>query len=428
MTQAERHSFFRQGGWMMISTTLSGGFMFAVHLFAPLMPKEEYGLFGALLGLVGLMMIPVIGLQTTLAQQTAACLDREDELELAGTLRSLVGWSFLLWIVVLLAVWLFQSRLLAGFKISNPAALWMTAAVALPQLWLPIFMGYLQGRQNFLWFGWATVLNGLGRFASVGIIVAIMGGYAAGAMVGVLLGFASAFGIALWHSRQVLSGPASRFEWGRWVSQLIPLTLGLGTVQFILYIDLPVVRQGFEAGLTGSYAAAGMIGRGLVVFTTPLSIVLFPKLVRSATHAEPTKVLGWAVVCTAALGALAALGTSAGAWSIPWLLDQLTLSEAGWAKSLVEKLGPERRSLLLEAGALIPWFVWAMLPLAIANVLISSALARRDQVAVYGSAAIGVAYGSTIAVWHPSLHAVIGTLGGFNLLLLLFNAWRARRA
>lgn len=411
---------------MMISTTMSGLFMFAVHVFGPLMPKDQYGLFVALLGVVGLMMIPVIGLQTTLAQQTASCVSESDERKLAGTLKSLLGWAVVVWGAMFLLVVLFKSQLLASLKISNPVALWTTAAVALPQLLLPILMGYLQGRQNFLWLGWASVLNGVGRFVAVGFIVAVLGGQAAGALAGVLLGFTSGLIVALWHSWSMLCSPGEKFEWKPWVAQLIPLTLGLGTVQFMLYIDLPVVRQGFEAESTGAYGAAGMIGRGLVVFTTPLSLVLFPKLVRSASLSEPTKALNIAMISTAALGIFAAAAATVGAWLLPWLLEQLASPEHAWAKPMMEKIG-DRRSLLVEASALIPWFVWAMLPLALANALISSALARRDLIAVYGSAAIGLAYSITIWMRHPSFHAVIGTLGLFNIILLVFNGWRAKR-
>jgi uncharacterized membrane protein YedE/YeeE len=67
------------------------------------------------------------------------------------------------------------------------------------------------------------------------------------------------------------------------------------------------------------------------------------------------------------------------------------LLHSRWAIAIHEKLRPHHGRLLLVAG-LIQWFVWSMLPLAMANVLVANVLARNDRVAVYGSALIGLGY------------------------------------
>ena len=57
---------------MVLAATLSGFFMFAVHIFNNRIPKSEYGVFGALLSLLVLTQIPTIGMQTVFARQTAS--------------------------------------------------------------------------------------------------------------------------------------------------------------------------------------------------------------------------------------------------------------------------------------------------------------------------------------------------------------------
>ena len=43
-------TFFRQSGWMVFATLTGGMFFYAVHIFASRgMPKDEYGVFNALL-------------------------------------------------------------------------------------------------------------------------------------------------------------------------------------------------------------------------------------------------------------------------------------------------------------------------------------------------------------------------------------------
>src|SRR5438105_1833521 len=95
MTHAtHRAIFFRQSGWMMITTVGGGAFMYAVHVVAKQMPKAEYGVFTTLLQIVTLMGIPAVGLQTVFAQQAAAALNQEHDRVLAGVLRGVLRGIF----------------------------------------------------------------------------------------------------------------------------------------------------------------------------------------------------------------------------------------------------------------------------------------------------------------------------------------------
>ena len=82
-------TFFRQSGWMVSAITASGLFMWAVHIPASKMPRGEYAIFGTLLNVLTLMLIPGLSLQTVFAQQTAAAHDAHQRHRLAGTVQSL---------------------------------------------------------------------------------------------------------------------------------------------------------------------------------------------------------------------------------------------------------------------------------------------------------------------------------------------------
>src|SRR6266478_1810002 len=91
VTQAtHRAAFFRQSGWMMIATVAGGVFMYAVHMAAKQMQKEEYGVFTTLLQVVSLIGIPAIGLQTIFSQQAASALTHDDQRALAGVFRAVL--------------------------------------------------------------------------------------------------------------------------------------------------------------------------------------------------------------------------------------------------------------------------------------------------------------------------------------------------
>lgn len=424
---------------MMIATVGTGALMFAVHIFAPAMGEKEYGLFATLLGMVNMMMIPVLGLQTIFAQQTAEARTPDHERKLQGTVQRLLLWNFLLWAVLALAVALAQNQFLHGLSIGNrdvtgkfvprPAALWLTMAIGLAQLWLPVLGGILQGKQNFFWLGWSMISNGLGRFISVGLIVTILAWGGTGGILGALIGFLISMLIAGWHTRQVWSStpPRFSFEWRPWLCRVIPLTLGLGASQFMFSADFLFVRTIFAENQTGYYAASGMIGRGLVMFTAPLTVVMFPKIVQNRAQNKKSNILGYTLLATGILAGLAALSCTLGCallrhWavqpeSIPPLLQNL----------LAAKLKFHQEGILIITQ-LIPWFVWCMLPLTLANVLLNNLMARENYRIVPYLVLLVCAYSAAIVHFSTSFVSVIQVLGIFNLIFFaltgLFTRWR----
>ena len=403
-------AFFRQSGWMIAATTASGLFMYAVHVPAlAKLPEDEYAVFATLLQAINLMLIPGLSLQIVFAQQTAATRSESETRRLTGAVRALLRWIFVSWLLVVGGSFLLQGRMINVLKITNPAALWITVAAFLPTLCLYLLQGLLQGTQNFLWLGGVGILNGLGRFLFVLVTVVWLGGHAAGAMAGPLMGMVAALAVSLWQTRELWTGTSEPFAWRPWLARLVPLSLGLAASQIMLAADMIVVRSFFQSD-TGLYAAAGTIARGLVVFTGPVAMVMFPKIVRSVSSSERIGLLGQALLGTGILAGLAALGCT--------LLPELPFRIM--------------KPAYLPIAPLLPWFAWCMLPLTLTNVLINHLLARSRYRAVSWLLAVALAYTVVLIVVARSVEAaeamhgfklIVQTLGGFNLLLLGIAAW-----
>jgi hypothetical protein len=78
------------------------------------------------------------------------------------------------------------------------------------------------------------------------------------------------------------------------------------------------------------------------------------------------------------------------------------------------------------AAAVMPWYALAMVPLALANVLVNNLLARSQFTVVPFLLLLGVGYAGAL-IWlnqhYHSLKAVLQLLGGVNVLLLGVCAW-----
>jgi len=398
---AHRAAFFRQSGWLMVANVGCGVMMWAVHLLNKKIPAEEYGVFGVLLAVA--MFVPNMPLQMVFAQQTARALATNRERELAGMIRLAWLGTLGLWLLVAGAALFWQADILARWHITNPAGLWVTLPVILFSLWLPMFLGVMQGQQNFLWLGWSNIFNGAGRLGLAAFIVLLLGGYAAGMMIGVFLGLAVAAGIGIWQTRSLWRRAAQPFAWRSLLGQIIPLMLGFGAVQFFLTADTMFVKAYFPGDVTGFYVGAGTLSRALLWLVLPLATVMFPKIVHSTARSEESNLLGMVMLGTAVLAA----GGAAGLWLLgPWIVK--------WVY---------QDSYVRVALSVLPWYAWAMVPLALANVLINNLLARSQFRIVPVLVLLATAYGLALTQFHNTLVMVLQTLGGFNLLLLAVCAW-----
>lgn len=446
---SQRATFFRQSGWMVISTFLGGACMFAVHFFAPFLGDSEYGLLGTLLAMMNVMMIPSLGLQTTLAQEAASAITDEDKARFSGTVRGLLFWTFMLWLLMALIILLFQSHFLEILSIPSAISLWLVVLIGLGLLWQPIIQGVLQGIQNFFWLGWVIIINGAGRLVAAAFLILVLWHIldgikfiastsfysyfhnifyckALGAITGALIGIASAVTLGLYQIRKIwLAEHHLPFDWKKWLMRLIPLTLGLGTFQFIFSIDMIIVRALFGKEQTGFYSAAGMIGRGLVMFTAPLAAVMFPKIVQSTVQKRKTNVLFITLISTAVLGIIAAVFCTIISKIILLSLSQPSSVQWFMPSSIVTGI-QKHADAARTVATLIPWFVWCMLPLSLANVLLNNLLARMDyRVVPYLVLAVGV-YANSAIFFGQSSGAVINSfirviqiLGIFNLIYLV---------
>jgi O-antigen/teichoic acid export membrane protein len=417
-TSTSQHGhFFRQSGWLMIASVGGGGLMWAVHLLAKKIPAAEYGVFGVLLAVV--MCVPNMPLQMVFAQQTAKALATNRERELAGMIRLAWLGTFGLWLAVACGAWVWQTDILHRWQITNPAGLWITLPVILLSLWLPMFWGVMQGQQSFLWMGWSNIFNGVGRLGLAAFIVLLLGGYAAGMMTGVCLGLAVAVGIGIWQTRSLWQLPAHPFDWRSLLAQIIPLMLGFGAVQFFLTADTIFVKRYFPGDVTGFYVGAGTLSRALLWLVLPLATVMFPKIVHSAARSEKNSLLGPVLLGT---GILAAGGAGGLCILGPWIVKQFY-----------------NDTFVQVASSVLPWYAWAMVPLALANVLINNLLARANFRVVPALAVLAAAYGVALAVVgrhagnladpQVGLRMMLQTLGVFNLLLLAVCAgftWGAK--
>jgi O-antigen/teichoic acid export membrane protein len=396
--------FYRQSGWLMIAAIGGGLLTWGVHFLAKAVDKSQYAAFGTLLMLIA--CLPAMPLQMVFAQQTALTLATGRERQLAGMIRLAWLWTFMVWLAGATMVLVFQKQIIAGWHLPDAAGLWITLLLLLFSLWVPMFSGVLQGRQDFFWLGWSTIFGGTGRLAGAAFLVLILSLGATGMLAGTLLGVGFAAGIAIWRTRDLWSPHAEGFDGKSLTRQVLPLLFGFGACQFMFTSDTMFAKAFFSDDAVAQYVAAGTLSRALLWLVMPLATVMFPKIVHARARSEKSNLFGIVVLGTAVLAICGGLGL--------WLTGP-------WVILLVYK------SSYLGAVTLIPWYAGAMVPLAMANVMVNDLLARARFAVVPWMVLLAAGYGFALP-WmlhhFPGrLEVVLQTLGVFNLLLFGVCAW-----
>jgi O-antigen/teichoic acid export membrane protein len=190
------------------------------------------------------------------------------------------------------------------------------------------------------------------------------------------------------------------------LQQVVPLTLGFGACQFLFTSDTMFAKAYFTDAEMAPYVAAGTMSRALLWLVLPLASVMFPKIVHASAKAQKTNLFGLVVLGTAALTISGGLGL--------WLTGPLVVK-------LVYK--PD---YVAATTALLPWYAAAMVPLAMANVMINDLLARGRFGVVPWMVALAAGYGCAlprVLGHYHHLESALQTLGLFNLLLFAVCAW-----
>jgi len=396
--------------------------MFGVHFLAMKMPEEtgEYGLFVALLGILTLMMSATPGIQTVFTHETAAATTDLERQRMTYYAYRIIQLTLVLWLLIVCLVTLFHKPIFAFYKMDRAWPLVITMVAGLLFLWLPVFMGVLQGAQRFSWLGWALLANGGGRLVVAFLLVMVIGGSAQSVMLGVLAGVIISLLMAYSIARPHLVRTENiQCHWGKWFRGVLPLAVAPVVFQMMMSADTIFFRDLMTKSESSYYGLAGTLGRGLFMLLGPLAGVMFPKLVRSHREGQSSSILISTLSGTLLLGGVVFgffLSLSLG-W--PRLTEFMQgMNGSGMLDSLAQRLlsNEEGLSIVLD---LLPWFSAAMLFLSCSNVLLSNLLALKRYRVLFVPFLVVIGYLVSLTLLPSGGKDLVQLIFLFNLLLLL---------
>jgi O-antigen/teichoic acid export membrane protein len=402
---------------MMAANVICGVFMAAAQFTLPnLTPSSDFSVALTILRIFILVSLPAAAIQVVLAQQAAAAVTEAARRDVSATARGVLKLVLIFWVVLFAIAAAFRGEIVNLLQASSPNLVWTLMLLILGSLIFPIFLGLLQGSQLFLPYGWATIANGVGRFAAILIGVKLFQIGATGATLAASAGFALAIVIGAWPSRHAFQAAPGTFDLEKFLKRVGILTAGAGSTVFIINVDMILVQAHFPKEISRYYGGAETIGIAVVLLCVPVAAVMFPKIVRSRATATSSDALNLAVTGTAVIAGATAIFCT--------FFPELPLR-------ILYYKSPD----MIQAAPLIRWFMWAMVPVTIYNVLVNNLIARERFGIVPWAALLTIGYTVTLHLFlershlppFPTFKRVIQILLLFSTALMVVAIYFSRR-
>ena len=378
------------------ATLVGNGAAYLLSMVAArVLTPEDFGAFGALLGILIIVATLSIALQAQTARRVsiAAVHDRAQVEGQAIRLAVVIG-------AIVAAIGLLAAWPLSGLFAIPYAAL----AMGLVSLGFVIFgtasLGIAQGREEHARFAFGFIANGVGR-AVVGIIAVVAIGSVTGAALGILIGCAIGAVISYllicprrWSGTIAAGGTVDFLHVAHALAVLFTLT----------NIDVLLARVFLTEAQSGEYSVGVLLAKIAFFLPNAIILVLFPKM----TSGDARR----AVLIAAGLTAVVGVAITA----FSFLLGDLVIRILGGAQ--YTELGSEAWLFALEGSAF-----------ALVQVLLYARLAAQDRKAVALVWVALIALVTIVTFWrNDSVAQIVTTVVGVSLVLTVVGLLLDRKA
>ena len=261
---------------------------------ARLLGPASYGDVASLVALVGLISLPLVGVQVAVARYVAGFLEARAQTSIALLFSKGLRLSLALGIVIALVFGVIAVPLSNFLGIDSLVAVLLMALVAVPSCVSPVVWGLAQGLQRFVLFS-ASIGIGPALRPILAAILLATGFGVAGAMGATLI--AAIVGVTVplvilrgWITRdRNQSSPVPRREVARY---LIPAMVGVLSITSLTTVDVIAAKAALSDHDAGLYGSASLIGRVILYLPAAIVLVLLPKVAaREAAGRESRDVL-----------------------------------------------------------------------------------------------------------------------------------------
>ena len=298
-------SGLRAGAIVFIAVGISNLCAYGFHLVsARSLGPTSYGDVAALAALVGIVALPLGGVQVFVARHVATSAAQRRPLDDRAYVSNFTGAMAMIGAAVGLLLVALSPLIKAGLGIASLSAVMLAAAATAPAVVAPALVGAAQGVQRFVLLGCALAAPAALRMVLAAL--ALSAGFGvAGTMAGSLAASLFAVALPMFALRHSLAPVRS---WRPHLSRndrraLVPVVAGMLAITCLTTDDLVAAKVAFTPHQAGLYGAASLIGRVILYLPLAIVTVLLPRVAsrvsagRDAGKLLTTSLLSTGVFC-----------------------------------------------------------------------------------------------------------------------------------
>ena len=390
----------RSGALLFAAMVVSTGATYLFYLLAGrLLGPKDYGNFAALLAIVTLASLPFNAVQMALSREVSGNVARGDETDAARLSRAVIRAGAIATLVLLALFLVIMVPLGDLLNLGSVAQLGLIAVALAPAVLYPIFLGDLQGHQQFGRLSAGTafpLVLRLGLF----VVLALVGWRLYGALAALAVGSIAGVVLPGWWRRDLLHGVLKpQVSVRPFLVALVPVMVGILGITALTNVDVLMVKARLASEDAGIYAAASAFAKVAFFMPTAIVAILFPRVAARRARGEETEdILGRAVLVTVGFCALLFLAYGV----VGHFLVRISYG-----------------SEFQDASSLLGLFGAGMTFFSVANVLVSYHLSRHDNRFAWMVAAAAVCQAIALAVVPGHLRTFLWVNAGVGAALLV---------
>ena len=283
-------SLVRDSFVLFVATMIlnAAGFIFHFFMGRALGPSS-YGVLGALMSLLFLLVVPTVTIQTTLTKFVSELNAEKQYGKVKHLLISMLK-TFSIVSVIGLAIYFMLSKSIASFLHIPVTPVLIFGGFLVFALLLPISRGVMQGLQWFKNLGVNMSFEGISKVI-IGIVLVMIGLGVNGAALAIFLAFLISFFVTYFPLKKLFHYKTEKYNLNPVYAYLLPVTSTLLLLTSFYSVDILLVKHFFDSISAGHYAAVSLIGKTVFFATIAVTQVMFPKVSELYKQKKPHKKL-----------------------------------------------------------------------------------------------------------------------------------------
>lgn len=269
-------------------------FLYQVYVVRKLAPSD-YSIFNSLVSLLAIFSIPLSSLQAIVADSISRLKVNNYFYKISYLLQKMINNLVIFSIIFFTFGFLFLTPFAKFLKFSSNVSLAILVITLISYFFLPIIQGTLQGLERFGWLGLNVIIHNFMRLI-IGIILINLGFNVEGAF--------SAFGISTviavllpiffisnyLKEKSITENKEADYTYIKNIMKyFLPTILSLFCFSLLTNMDMVLVKHFFSSLEAGFYSIAQLIGKIVLLFSSSVSVVMFPKV--SSEHEKNSDTL-----------------------------------------------------------------------------------------------------------------------------------------